>query len=93
MVREARSDARRVLVCEDEPDIALLLGKILAIEGYVVDVAPDIATATKLLGEHDYAAVTLDLRLGEENGLDLLEEIRTGRAASRWSWCPRSPTR
>ena len=76
VVREARSDARRVLVCEDEPDIALLLGKILAIEGYLVDVAPDIATATKLLGEHDYAAVTLDLRLGEDNGLDLLEEIR-----------------
>ncbi len=76
VVREARSDARRVLVCEDEPDIALLLGKILAIEGYLVDAAPDLATATKLLGEHDYAAVTLDLKLGEDNGLDLLEEIR-----------------
>jgi PAS domain S-box-containing protein len=81
VVREARPGASRVLVCEDEPDIALLLRKILAIEGYVVDVAPDIATATKLLGEHDYAAVTLDLRLGEENGLDLLEEIRN-RAGS-----------
>ena len=76
VVREARLCARRVLICEDEPDIALLLRKILAIEGYMVDVARDIATATALLGEHDYAAVTLDLRLGQENGLDLLEEIR-----------------
>ena len=76
VVREARLCARRVLICEDEPDIALLLRKILAIEGYTVDVAPNIATATALLGEHDYAAVTLDLRLGQENGLDLLEEIR-----------------
>ncbi|MDH3655381.1 MAG: response regulator [Myxococcales bacterium] len=76
IVREAPVGASRVLVCEDEPDIALLLRKILAIEGYVVDVAPDIATATTLLGENDYAAVTLDLRLGEENGLDLLERIR-----------------
>jgi DNA-binding response OmpR family regulator/two-component sensor histidine kinase len=76
VVREARLCARRVLICEDEPDIALLLRKIFAIEGYTVDVAPNIATATALLGEHDYAAVTLDLRLGQENGLDLLEEIR-----------------
>jgi len=76
VVRKAAVGASRVLVCEDEPDIALLLRKILDMEGYVVDVAPDIATATKLLGEHDYAAVTLDLRLGEENGLDLLEAIR-----------------
>jgi PAS domain S-box-containing protein len=78
VVRKAAVGASRVLVCEDEPDIALLLRKILDMEGYVVDVAPDIATATALLGEHDYAAVTLDLRLGEENGLDLLEEIRHG---------------
>ena len=76
VVRKAAVGASRVLVCEDEPDIALLLRKILDMEGYVVDVAPDIATATKLLGEHDYAAVTLDLRLGDANGLDLLEEIR-----------------
>lgn len=76
VVREAPVGASRVLVCEDEPDIALLLRKILDMEGYVVDVAPDIVTATTLLGEHDYAAVTLDLRLGEDNGLDLLDEIR-----------------
>ncbi len=76
VVRDAPIGARRVLVCEDEPDIALLLKKILAIEGYAVDVASNIATATALLGEYEYAAVTLDLRLGEENGLDLLEEIR-----------------
>jgi DNA-binding response OmpR family regulator/nitrogen-specific signal transduction histidine kinase len=76
VARKARVCARRVLVCEDERDIALLLQKILAIEGYVVDVAPNIATATGLLADHDYAAVTLDLRLGDENGLDLLEEIR-----------------
>ena len=81
IVRDAPIGARRVLVCEDEPDIAVLLRKILAIEGYVVDVAPDIATAVTLLGEYDYAAVTLDLRLGEENGLDLLQEIRN-RAGS-----------
>ena len=73
---DATVSAKRILVCEDEPDIALLLKKILGHEGYMVDVAPDIGTATRLLGEHEYAAVTLDLRLGKEDGLDLLEEIR-----------------
>ncbi len=66
----------RILVCEDEPDIALLLKKILGFEGYVVDIAANIATAKSLLGERDYKAVTLDLRLGNENGLELLDEIR-----------------
>jgi len=66
----------RILICEDEPDIALLLKKILGIQGYVVDVAPDMLTATTLLGQHEYAAVTLDLKLGDEDGRDLLEEIR-----------------
>ncbi len=73
---DASLGTARILVCEDEPDIALLLKKILGIEGYTVDVAPDIATATNLLGEYKYAAVTLDLRLGDEDGRDLLEEIR-----------------
>jgi DNA-binding response OmpR family regulator len=66
----------RILVCEDEPDIALLLKKILGFEGYLVDIAANIATAKNLLGERDYKAVTLDLRLGNENGLELLDEIR-----------------
>ncbi|MDH3726385.1 MAG: PAS domain S-box protein [Myxococcales bacterium] len=72
---EAPEGAARILVCEDEPDIALLLKKILGIQGYAVDVAPDIATATTLLGQHKYAAVTLDLKLGDEDGCDLLEQI------------------
>lgn len=71
----------RILVCEDEPGIALILKKMLCMEGYAADVAPDIATATALLSEREYAAVTLDLRLGDEDGLDLLEDIR--KAAGR----------
>ncbi|MDH3200807.1 MAG: PAS domain S-box protein [Myxococcales bacterium] len=73
---DERAEAARILVCEDEADIALLLKKILGIQGYLVDVAPNITTATALLSERDYAAVTLDLKLGQEDGRNLLEEIR-----------------
>ncbi len=72
----APSTPPRILVCEDEPDIALLLTKILGFEGYVVDVAEDIAKARALLDDREYDAVTLDLKLGNDNGLELLDEIR-----------------
>ena len=63
-------------MCEDEPDIALLLTKILGFEGYAVDVAEDIDQARALLDDREYDAVTLDLKLGNDNGLELLDEIR-----------------
>ncbi len=74
---DASPEPVRILVCEDEPDIALLLKKILGMEGYVVDVARDVRTAKARLAEQDYAAVTLDLKLGDEDGRELLEEIRS----------------
>lgn len=66
----------RILVCEDEPDIALLLKKTLGFEGYDVDIAKDLGGAKALLAANDYDAVTLDTELGDEDGLELLDEIR-----------------
>lgn len=66
----------RILICEDEPDIAQMLGLMLAREGYDSDIARNAAEAKALVAERSYRAMTLDLMLPDQNGLSLLKELR-----------------
>lgn len=66
----------RLLICEDEPDIAALLRMILVQSGYDADVAHDADEARKLLTENRYNAMTLDIMLPGEDGISLLRELR-----------------
>ena len=66
----------RVLICEDDHDVAALLGLMLAPEGYEVDLAYNAAGARRLLADRDYTAMTLDLMLPDQDGLSLLRELR-----------------
>jgi DNA-binding response OmpR family regulator len=68
--------APRVLVCEDDPDVAALLCLILGQAGYQTDVASGAAEARRLLGQRRYAALTLDLMLPDQDGLSFLLELR-----------------
>jgi PAS domain S-box-containing protein len=66
----------RVLVCEDDGDVATLLSMILARGGYATDVARTAAEAKSLLAQRDYAAMTLDLILPDQDGISLIRDIR-----------------
>ena len=68
------ADAPRVLICEDETDVACVLSGLLGQEGIRTDRAHTAAEARRLLARHDYAAVTLDMVLPDENGITLLRE-------------------
>jgi PAS domain S-box-containing protein len=75
--RARRRDGRlRVLICEDEADIAAVIAALLDAEGFSSDVAPDIDTAKALLGSRDYVALTLDIKLAGESGIKLFHDIR-----------------
>lgn len=65
------------LVCEDDPRTAELLADVLADQGYAVDVATDAVQARRRLRERDYTIMALDLVLPGEDGLSLLQSIRT----------------
>jgi DNA-binding response OmpR family regulator len=83
---EARPEARerpRILVCEDDRDVAHLLCLMLEREGYDADMAHDAAAARRLLRERAYAALTLDLVLPDEDGVTLIRELRRDEATSR----------
>lgn len=66
----------RILLVEDEAEMAAWLVRAFKQSGYVPDHAPDAATAEALLAGNDYDAVVLDLRLPDKHGLALLAEAR-----------------
>lgn len=66
----------RLLLVEDEAEMAAWLLRAFKQSGFVPDHAPDAATAESLLAGNDYDAVVLDLRLPDKHGLAILAELR-----------------
>ncbi len=66
----------RLLLVEDEAEMAAWLVRAFRQSGFVPDHAPDAATAESLLAGNDYDAVVLDLRLPDKHGLTLLAGLR-----------------
>jgi PAS domain S-box-containing protein len=66
----------RILICEDDPDLALELRHTLEREGCQIDVAGTAVDAKRLLAGNSYSAMTLDLLLPDQDGLSLVRELR-----------------
>jgi len=66
----------RLLLVEDEAEMAAWLVRAFKQSGFVPDHAPDASTAESLLAGNNYDAVVLDLRLPDKHGLSLLADIR-----------------
>ena len=77
-------EAERVLVIEDDLRDQALLVEALSQAGFKVDAAADAPFALRRARETAYAALTLDLSLPGQRGLELLGDIR-GRGASHAS--------
>jgi two-component system response regulator QseB len=69
-------DATRVLVVEDERELARMLQDLLAAEGYDVDHAPDGQAGLHLALSRSYEVIVLDRGLPAIDGLDLLRRLR-----------------
>lgn len=91
---EGRGDAMRMLVVEDDRELARQLTQALKEAGYVVDVAYDGEEGLFMGNTEPYDAVVLDLGLPEIDGVTVLERWReSGRtmpvliltARDRWS--------
>ena len=65
----------RILVVEDEHDLAGAVAAGLRREGYAVDVAGDGRSALDRLGVHAYDMVCLDLNLPDADGLDICRHV------------------
>jgi len=66
-----------ILICEDDVEIATILEQMLGYAGYRTRTARTAAQAQALLQELDFDAMTLDLGLPDQNGISLLQELRS----------------
>jgi CheY-like chemotaxis protein len=66
---------KTVLVVDDEPEIGVVLGQILAVDGHQVDWASNGARALEHLGRRAYDLVISDLRMPEMDGPALYEAV------------------
>jgi two-component system response regulator TctD len=66
----------RLLIIEDNEELALLLAKGLEAAGYAVDQLATVADARSALETTRYAALILDLGLPDGDGLSVVRELR-----------------
>jgi DNA-binding response OmpR family regulator len=66
----------RILVVEDEPDIADFVTRSLEAAGYAVTAAADGDTGAREALHGDYALILLDIMLPGRSGLDVLDALR-----------------
>ena len=69
-------EGSRILICEDDKDIAGLLSMVLEQNGHISDIAYNAAQAETLLGKNNYDALTLDLSLPDKDGIALFRSLR-----------------
>jgi len=72
--------ATRVLLVDDDVELAELVGEYLAREGFELDAEEDGTRAMGRLASGDYQLTVLDVMLPGINGFDLLRTIRAGSA-------------
>lgn len=76
--RPHRVGLMRVLVVEDELDLATAIAESLRENGYATDVAGDADSALRLAAVNSYDLVCLDLNLPDGDGLDICRQVASG---------------
>lgn len=72
----------RVLIVEDEPDIALGLAEDLTKHGFTVRVAPDGDSALRHGREQSWDVILLDVMLPHRDGFEVCRELRAARVTA-----------
>ncbi len=79
LVVNSSAASQRLLIVDDEQPLAKLMERTLRSRGFESDVAFTAADARRLFEATDYALALLDVRLPDESGYGLLEELRARR--------------
>jgi two-component system response regulator RegA len=79
---EIGQDRTLLLVDDDEPFLRRL-GKAMEKRGFDVETADSVAAGTAIATARPPAYAVIDLRLGDGNGLDVVEKLREKREDSR----------
>lgn len=67
---------KRVLIAEDDPDIASTLARGLKMEGYEPSIAHDSRSALDMFETEPFSAAVVDMMLGDDRGDSLVRTLR-----------------
>ena len=79
-VQQTAIDARRMLIVDDDHLQQMTMTRRLRALGIETDTASTLPNAAERLARNHYDAVLLDLSLGENDGISLLEAVRDSRS-------------
>jgi CheY-like chemotaxis protein len=71
----------KILIVDDEPQVAEVLARSLAREGHIADVAHSGEEALRRISTAELDAMFLDVSMPGMNGLDVLAEVKRRRPA------------
>ena len=67
----------RILVCESDPDVALLISMMLGKAGFDSQMAHSAAQAFECISRNSFVALTVDLNLSGQNGAAFIHALRS----------------
>ena len=70
------NDHRRVLIVDDDEDLAESLADLLLARGYRVEIAASAHQAKDISQSFDVQVALLDIRLGRDSGLDVIQILK-----------------
>src|ERR1700743_1848072 len=66
----------KILIVEDEMDLAQSMATYLKGENYLCELAPDCRAALEKIESFDYDSILLDISLPDGTGLQVLKELK-----------------
>ena len=76
MTGAEKGERRRLLIVDDEKDFVLSLADVLESYGYIVEMAHSAKSAIEKVKKFDTDVALLDIRLGNENGINLIGRLK-----------------
>jgi CheY-like chemotaxis protein len=83
MTGNGLADKTRVLLVDDDPEVAWVVGKYLTKAGYAITTCADGAEAINLLDSLEFFCVVTDIKMPNVNGVALVEWLRRNRPGTR----------
>ena len=73
-------DSLKILLCEDDENLGMLLREYLAAKGYEAELCPDGEAGYKAFLKTKFDICVLDVMMPKKDGFTLAQEIRTANA-------------
>lgn len=82
-LRNPAPQGTRILVVDDQPELAELIRTVLGEEGYIVSVCTDGREAMRMIEQEMPSALILDVMMPETDGFEVLRQLRTNPVGQR----------